>query len=70
MKCAFKGCSRKLQLHEILLKCKCHQSFCKKHSFFKNHACDVDYVKLGAEQRIVTLKRDEEQGHKWSEYKM
>jgi hypothetical protein len=39
------------------LKCRCNQSFCTQHFFFNDHACSVDYVKLGVES--ATKKEQE-----------
>ena len=38
--CSFEGCKKKLQIHEITIKCSnCNCSYCPKHRTKENHKC-------------------------------
>ena len=40
VKCAFKGCKKKIKLQEQEIICKCGKCFCKLHRFQEAHDCE------------------------------
>lgn len=45
-RCAFKSCSKKLQLYEKAIVCKCECCFCFTHRMPLSHQCSYNYNSL------------------------
>ena len=38
-------CNKKISIVDtVTFKCKCKNTYCEKHFFYKNHNCNYDYI--------------------------